>query len=91
MDLFQLTRALVDIESITENELLVGEYLYWYLNNLAAEYRGEVETWPVAPNRFNVFAWWGSPARRRGRLPAIWRMATTASPRSGGRASRSES
>jgi acetylornithine deacetylase len=62
MDLFQLTRALVDIESITENELLIGEYLYWYLNNLAAEYRGEVETWPVAPNRFNLFAWWGTPA-----------------------------
>ena len=62
MDIFQLTRALVDIESITENELLIGEYLYWYLNNLAAEYRGEVETWPVAPNRFNLFAWWGSPS-----------------------------
>ncbi len=53
---------MVDIESITENELLIGEYLYYYLNNLAAEYRGEVETWPVAPNRFNVFAWWGTPA-----------------------------
>ena len=62
MDIFQLTRALVDIESITENELLIGEYLYWYLNNLAAEYRGEVETWPVAQNRFNLFAWWGSPS-----------------------------
>ncbi len=62
MDIFQLTRALVDIESITENELLIGEYLYRYLKNLAAEYRGEVETWQVAPNRFNVFAWWGTPA-----------------------------
>ncbi|MDQ6759965.1 MAG: M20/M25/M40 family metallo-hydrolase [Acidobacteriota bacterium] len=62
MDIFQLTRALVDIESITENELLIGEYLYRYLKNLAAEYRGEVETWHVAPNRFNVFAWWGTPA-----------------------------
>lgn len=62
MDIFQLTRALVDIDSITENELLIGEYLYRYLKNLAAEYRGEVETWQVAPNRFNVFAWWGTPA-----------------------------
>ena len=62
MDLFQLARALVDIESITENELVIGEYLYWYLKNLAAEFRGEVETWQVAPNRFNIFAWWGTPA-----------------------------
>ena len=61
MNIFELTRALVDIESITENELQVAEFLYAYLSNLAAEYGGNVETMPVAPNRFNVFAHWGEP------------------------------
>ncbi|MGI8745385.1 MAG: M20/M25/M40 family metallo-hydrolase [Bryobacteraceae bacterium] len=61
MNLFELTRALVDIESITENELAVGEYLLDYLRNMAAEHGGKVETMPVAQSRFNVFAHWGEP------------------------------
>jgi acetylornithine deacetylase len=61
MNLFELTRALVDIESITENERQVGEFLHSYLSNMAAEHGGTVETMPVAPNRFNVFAYWGEP------------------------------
>src|SRR5947209_8277439 len=61
MNLFELTRALVDIESITENELEVGEFLFAYLTELAAEHGGKVETMPVAPSRFNVFAQWGVP------------------------------
>jgi acetylornithine deacetylase len=61
MDLFELTRALVDIESITENELRVGTYLYDYLSEMAASTKGVVERMPVAPNRFNVFAHWGDP------------------------------
>lgn len=61
MNLFELTRALVDIESITENEREVGEYLSNYLQNVAPEHGGVVETMPVAPNRFNVFAHWGEP------------------------------
>src|SRR2546428_287076 len=35
MNLFQLTRALIDIESITNNEERVGQYLYQYLAPLA--------------------------------------------------------
>jgi len=36
MTLFELTRALIDIESITNNEEAVGNYLYDYLRPLAA-------------------------------------------------------
>lgn len=61
MELNQLTRALVDIESITENEKAVGEFLYDYLRPLAARYAGELERMPVEDGRFNVFAWWGKP------------------------------
>jgi len=61
MNVFELTRALVDIESITENELRMGEYLSAHLGSLAAEYQGRVERMDVAPNRFNVFASFGDP------------------------------
>ncbi len=61
MTLFELTRTLVDIESITENELQVGEYLYGYLCQLADAHQGTVEKMQVATNRFNVFAHWGNP------------------------------
>ena len=37
MNVFELTRALVDIESVTENELQVGLFLHQYLSALAAE------------------------------------------------------
>jgi len=59
MNLFELTRALVDIESITGNEERVGDYLFDYLSNLASRYQGKVERMPVEPHRFNVLAWWG--------------------------------
>ena len=61
MNAFELTRALVDIESITDNEERVGEYLYDLLSDLAHGYGGSVEKMPVAPRRFNVFAHWGEP------------------------------
>ena len=59
MDLFALTRALIDIESITLNEEAVGNYLFDYLEPLAARYNGRVERVEVEPRRFNVFAQWG--------------------------------
>ncbi len=59
MDVFELTRALVDIESITHNEERVGNYLYEYLSRLAARFDGLVERMEVEPRRFNVFAQWG--------------------------------
>ena len=61
MDVFELTRVLVDIESITNNEERVGNYLYDYLDELAARFEGRVERIEVEPRRFNVFAQWGEP------------------------------
>jgi acetylornithine deacetylase len=61
MNVFELTRALVDIESITENEERVGNALLAHLTELAARHDGHVERIQVEPNRFNVLAWWGEP------------------------------
>jgi len=61
MNVFELTRALIDIESITNNEERVGHYLYDYLAPLAAEYGGAIERIEVEPRRFNIFARWGDP------------------------------
>ncbi len=59
MDLFELTRALVDIESITNNEEEAGLYLYDRLSRMAARFNGRVERMEVEPRRFNVFAQFG--------------------------------
>jgi acetylornithine deacetylase len=59
MDLFALTRALIDIESITNNEEAVGNFLFEILTPLAFRYGGRVERVEVEPRRFNVFAQWG--------------------------------
>jgi acetylornithine deacetylase len=61
MNVFELTRALVDIESITENEERVGIALFAHLAELAARHGGHVERIPVEEHRFNVLAWWGDP------------------------------
>jgi acetylornithine deacetylase len=58
---FEMTRKLVDIESITENERQVGEYLLHYLSGLAAGSEGKAEAMTVTPDRFNVYAEWGNP------------------------------
>ena len=59
MDVFELTRTLVDIESVTGNEEWAGQFLYGYLAPLAARFGGRVERMDVEPRRFNVFAQWG--------------------------------
>jgi acetylornithine deacetylase len=68
MNVFELTRALVDIESTSDHEASVGEYLFAYLAKLASGTNGHVERMPVtagpsAPRdgRFNVLATWGDP------------------------------
>lgn len=61
MNPFELTRALIDIESITPNEERVGLYLFDYLSELAREYSGSVERMDVEPGRFNVFVRFGNP------------------------------
>jgi acetylornithine deacetylase len=59
MNVFELTRALVDIESITENEGTVGAFLESYLAKIAERTGGQVERMEVEPGRFNVLATWG--------------------------------
>jgi acetylornithine deacetylase len=61
MNLFELTRALVDIESITGNEERVGEFLFAHLSGLASRYGGSAERIEVEAHRFNVLAQWGEP------------------------------
>jgi acetylornithine deacetylase len=52
MKLFELTRTLVDIPSLTGDEMAVGQYLGSYLESLGYQ----VERQEVAPDRFNVIA-----------------------------------
>jgi acetylornithine deacetylase len=61
MHVFELTRRLIDIESITDNEAEIGRFLLDYLGGLASRFGGTVETMEVAPNRFNVLATFGQP------------------------------
>jgi acetylornithine deacetylase len=61
MNVFELTRALIDIESVTPNEEQMGMYLFKYLSDLAARTGGVIERMDVEPHRFNVYAHWGEP------------------------------
>jgi acetylornithine deacetylase len=61
MNVFELTRALVDVESITGNEERIGDVLFAHLKELAAKHLGHAELIPVEPRRYNVFACWGHP------------------------------
>ena len=61
MDVFEITRAMIDIESITPNEERIGDWLYDYVRPLAERYGGQIEKVEVEPGRNNVWAWWGTP------------------------------
>lgn len=61
MDVFSLTRTLVDIESVTGGEERIGEYLFSLLGGLAARFGGQVEKMEVEPGRNNVLASFGQP------------------------------
>lgn len=61
MKVFALTRALVDIESITGNEKQVALFLADQLRPLAGRYGGSLELEEVEKDRFNLFASWGDP------------------------------
>jgi acetylornithine deacetylase len=52
MNLFELTRQLIDIPSLTGDELAVGQFLSAFLR----DHRYRVETQVIEPNRFNVIA-----------------------------------
>jgi acetylornithine deacetylase len=59
MNVFELTRSLIDIESVTPNEERVGLFLHDCLARLAARFHGMVERIEVEPHRYNVFAQFG--------------------------------
>jgi acetylornithine deacetylase len=61
MDLFELARKLIDIESISGNELQLGEFLFEYLSAAVRRHGGRVERMPVEGDLFNIFAVWGEP------------------------------
>jgi acetylornithine deacetylase len=61
MDLFALTRALIDLDSTTGRERAVGDFLFSHLSEIAGRTGGRVERMPVADDRFNLFAAWGEP------------------------------
>jgi acetylornithine deacetylase len=61
MHLFELTRALVDIESTTNHEKNVGDYLFAHLSALARQSSGQIQRMSAEPNRDNLFASWGDP------------------------------
>src|ERR1700674_4428161 len=61
MNLFELTRALVDIESTTNHEKNGGACPSPHLSPPAARHNGRIERIPAEPNRDNIFASWGEP------------------------------
>ena len=61
MHVFELTRRLIDIESVTPNEREVGDYLFGYLSEMAVRFGGVIERMPVEPGRDNIFVRFGDP------------------------------
>ncbi|GAC1663665.1 MAG: succinyl-diaminopimelate desuccinylase [Candidatus Acidiferrum sp.] len=61
MNLFELTRAMVDIDSVTEREKPMADFLFSHLSALMAHYPGQLQRLAVAPDRENIFASWGTP------------------------------
>lgn len=61
MQLFELARRLIDIESITPNERAVGDFLWEKLSEMARQFDGQAERMPVEDGRDNVFVQFGSP------------------------------
>jgi acetylornithine deacetylase len=61
MHVFELTRRLIDIESVTPNEREVGDYLFGYLSEMAVRFGGSIERMPVEPGRDNIFVRFGDP------------------------------
>ncbi|MGC2658212.1 MAG: M20/M25/M40 family metallo-hydrolase [Bryobacteraceae bacterium] len=61
MHVFELTRRLIDVESITSNEREVGNVLFDHLAALAHRFNGRIERMPVEEGRDNVFVQFGEP------------------------------
>ena len=61
MNVLELTRALVDIESTSGTEAEIAQFIHSHLSKIAANSGGNVERMDVEPGRFNVLAIWGNP------------------------------
>lgn len=61
MNLFELTRQLIDIESITPNETQIGNFVFGHLNGLARRFNGNAERMTVEAGRDNIFVRFGNP------------------------------
>ncbi len=61
MQVFELTRKLIDIESVTPNEGRVGDFLWSQLHDLARRFEGTAERMPVEAGRDNIFVCFGNP------------------------------
>jgi acetylornithine deacetylase len=61
MRVFELTKHLIDIPSVTPEEELVGDSLYAILADLCTRFDGVVEKTEVEPHRNNVYAAFGNP------------------------------
>jgi len=61
MHVFELTKTLIDIPSVTPEEEQVGQYLYDYLAGICGRHGGVVVKEEVEPKRYNVFARFGEP------------------------------
>jgi acetylornithine deacetylase len=59
MNVFELTRSLIDIDSVTPNEECVGLFLHEYLMHMASRFDGVAEKIEVETSRYNVFAQFG--------------------------------
>jgi acetylornithine deacetylase len=61
MNVLELTRALINIESVTPNEREIGNYLFDKLSHLARQFDGTVERMPVEEGRDNLLVRFGDP------------------------------
>ena len=61
MDVFALTRALVDFDSTTGREAPAVDFLFARLCELATRHSGRAERLPAAPGRDNILVTFGDP------------------------------
>jgi acetylornithine deacetylase len=61
MQVFELTRRLIDIESITPNERQIGDFLWEHLSEMARRFNGQVERMAVEMDRDNLFIRFDEP------------------------------
>lgn len=61
MQVFELTRRLIDIESVTPNEREIGDFLWHRLSGMAGQFDGKAERMAVESRRENVFIAFGDP------------------------------